>query len=727
MTTSHQVPRQCFILLALLPLVVALNVVGQTNLDSLWGVWDDPAKADTSRLAAMSAIAHQSIRHDPDTALYLSQLLYDLAEKAGSSYWMSKSFFIKGKAYRKKGDYDQSIESSQRSLGIGEEIGDHKSIAEALRNIGLAYHNQNNFATANEYYIKSMEHSILADDKIGTARCLNSMGIVSREFGNHAKAVEHYEASYKLWEEIGDADGMAKALNNIGVLHKDLGDFDSAIEYYTKSLEIKTSIDDKYGMANTINNIGAIHAEKGELEKAGDHFQQGLALMQEVNNQEGVVLTMFNIGNYYLVKKDFSTAMDYFERCRKICEQYGFQKYLASSYLLMGDLYIDRGDTRKAIPFFIKGLELHQELGVKHGIRYASKYLYKAYKKIGQTDKALEMHELTISMKDSIMSAKNQRKLMKEKYKHEYDRKMLKDSLEFARKEAVKDLELEKQEARLEKEETQKYALAVVLALVIILVLVSWRALRQKKRTNQKLRAQKAEIERNNEQLTVANDDLRSFAYTISHDLKAPLRGIGTLSEILQEDMAGNMSEEGKKLINLLGNRVNKMSQLITGVLNYTVAGKDQLEKEYLHLNLLVPDIVDLLAAPESIDIKVDSKMPEVYYNEAQLSQVFQNLIGNAVKYMDKEKGVIDVTHKQVNGQYQFTIRDNGPGIERGFHEEVFRIFNKLKSDKDSTGIGLAVVNKIVSHNGGRVWLESEPGEGSTFHFTVNRHRKGVK
>jgi PAS domain S-box-containing protein len=221
--------------------------------------------------------------------------------------------------------------------------------------------------------------------------------------------------------------------------------------------------------------------------------------------------------------------------------------------------------------------------------------------------------------------------------------------------------------------------------------------------------------------LGAANEELKNFAYVVSHDLKAPLRGIGSLADWLVSDYADKLDGQGREYLALLKNRVTRMDGLIDGVLEYSRVGRVKETRVSVDLNALVPEIVDALAAPPSVTISVQDRMPTVVAERTRLRQLFQNLIGNAIKHLDRPHGEVRVAAHDDGDHYTFSVADNGPGIDPRHHERIFQLFQTLspRDRKESTGVGLALVKKIVELHGGRVWLESQTGQGTTFFFTL--------
>ncbi|HYO79300.1 MAG TPA: PAS domain S-box protein [Thermoanaerobaculia bacterium] len=221
--------------------------------------------------------------------------------------------------------------------------------------------------------------------------------------------------------------------------------------------------------------------------------------------------------------------------------------------------------------------------------------------------------------------------------------------------------------------------------------------------------------------LETSNRELDQFAYVASHDLKAPLRGIANLSQWIEEDIGTqNLSDESREHLALLRGRVHRMEALIDGILQYSRAGRVREKAEQVDVRKLVEEVVDLLAPPPSIKIEVAADLPTIESERLPLQQVFQNLIGNAIKYTRRPDPRITVSGTDTGDHWEFAVRDNGPGIPAEYHNKIFGLFQTLEArDKvEATGIGLSIVQKTVDSRGGTVRIESEPGQGTTFHFS---------
>lgn len=236
----------------------------------------------------------------------------------------------------------------------------------------------------------------------------------------------------------------------------------------------------------------------------------------------------------------------------------------------------------------------------------------------------------------------------------------------------------------------------------------------------EKLYRQRIELRQSNERLTSSNKQLDEFVYIVSHDLKAPLRGLSSLCSFLEEELGLNPKVEVVDLLNMMKSRTGRMQALIDGILHYSRMANAVCEKEDVSINELIINIIDLLDPPIHIKFEIQDKLPILHTERIKLHEVFQNLISNAIKYNNKEQGLIRIRHHSYPQHYEFIVQDNSCGIKPEHFEKIFGIFQTLlsKDKNESTGIGLTIVKKIIEQQGGQVTIESEYGVGSTFKFT---------
>jgi signal transduction histidine kinase/CheY-like chemotaxis protein len=227
------------------------------------------------------------------------------------------------------------------------------------------------------------------------------------------------------------------------------------------------------------------------------------------------------------------------------------------------------------------------------------------------------------------------------------------------------------------------------------------------------------------------NRELDEFSYIVSHDLKAPLRGISNLADWLSKDLEGQLPAENLQQLELIQLRALQMTELINGLLQYALVGRERIDPIGVNLSQLIAEVVDLLAPPSHLTVQFSTDLPTIKTQMLPLKQVLANLIGNAIKYHDataegpgdRPKGKVEIVVTEEDAVWQFAVIDNGPGIAPEHHQKIFGIFQTLAGRDDpnspgSTGIGLAIIKKIVESRGGAITLTSALGQGSCFSFT---------
>jgi signal transduction histidine kinase len=240
-------------------------------------------------------------------------------------------------------------------------------------------------------------------------------------------------------------------------------------------------------------------------------------------------------------------------------------------------------------------------------------------------------------------------------------------------------------------------------------------------RLSESLNRMSGTLEKNFNDLRQKNKDLDDFAYVVSHDLKAPLRGIDNIITWTEEDHSDQLQPEIRKSIDLIKGRTRRLENMINGLLAYARIGKGKKQVELVEVGDLIADLAEMLVPPH-VKISWDT-LPAITTNRLQLEQVFSNLISNAVKYNDKEMPEVHISCRDLGDMYEFSVSDNGIGIQEQYFEKIFQIFQTLRERDafESTGVGLAIVKRIVEEQNGQVTVKSETGKGSVFAFTWHK------
>jgi signal transduction histidine kinase len=234
-------------------------------------------------------------------------------------------------------------------------------------------------------------------------------------------------------------------------------------------------------------------------------------------------------------------------------------------------------------------------------------------------------------------------------------------------------------------------------------------------------------LERAQKELKATQKEMDEYTYVISHDLKEPLRGMEAFSKFLSDGYRHKLDEEGQRHIDIIRKSVLRMQRLINDLLHFSRLSQQRQPMQPTGMNTLIMHVrvrLQHTLDAKRVDLRVD-KLPIVVCDETAMAEVFHNLITNAVKYNDKSLPVIEIgCTERLNPdtqqpEHEFFVRDNGMGIKKEYFDKIFQVFQRLQRDEEGTGIGLTIVRRVIEWHGGRIWLESEEGKGTTFYFTI--------
>ena len=228
-------------------------------------------------------------------------------------------------------------------------------------------------------------------------------------------------------------------------------------------------------------------------------------------------------------------------------------------------------------------------------------------------------------------------------------------------------------------------------------------------------------------ELKAANQELESFSYSVSHDLRAPLRAVTGYAQILKEDFGSKLDQEGHRILDAIRYNSQKMGKLIDDLLNFSKLERKDLQRSFICMNELtegvIMDINKLLV--NNCEIRV-GKLHSIRADYGLMHQVMFNLIANAVKYSSRKmKPMIEISSEETEGTITYLVRDNGDGFDMKHYGRLFRVFQRLhsQSEFEGTGVGLAIVHRIISKHGGKVWAEGKRGEGALFKFSLSMNQ----
>jgi tetratricopeptide (TPR) repeat protein len=396
------------------------------------------------------------------------------------------------------------------------------------------------------------------------ALALNNKGFFYNKHGDFASALGQWELSLQIQEAVGDKRGSANSLNNIASVYENLGNIPRAIEYYHKSLKIKEELKDKKGMGTTLNNMGNIYINQGEVEKATEYWQRSLVLRRECNDKVGEAISLSNLAGTFENKKNFRKALDYYftaleiihatgnkaieatclrniartyetlairtenkksaavffdsalcfvKRSLSLREEVADKKGISASLSNMGFIYSDLKNYNEAERCGVKALEIARQIKTPGNIREAARLLYAVYKATNKNREALEMFELSVLMRDSVMNLENKKASIKNQLKYEYEKKSAADSVKNAEEQKVKDAQLTAQSAKLKQEKTQFWFLVGGLLFVVVGLSFVVHRFRITQKQKKIIEAQKIQVDTAFEKLHEKNKEVLDSIY----------------------------------------------------------------------------------------------------------------------------------------------------------------------------------------------------------------------
>lgn len=519
----------------------------------------------------------------------------------------------------------------------------------------------------------------------------------------------------KYYIDIADSTGMMNVHFDLGSNFGTQGQSELALKHFEKGIAIAKSINDPKMTILGITALGNTWASLKEYEKAVEYISESIALAEEMKDDEELAWASLNYGHILGILKRFKEAKFYLDQAYDLSFILGNKLLTAYALEQTSDIQLSQGNLSEALSSLDKSYNIFLELGQTNSIKSTTKKYAEIYFQQRKFEKYKEYTDKYISLKDSLYS--NEMMEAMSNLKQDFEIHQIERENQIAL--LTKDQELTKANNYF----TMSITCAAIIISLLFLILMYHRN-KSAFEKNEILEAKNAEILRQNQILEVSNQDLEKFAYIISHDLKEPLRNINGFTKLLIKKLNQQQLDAGVyEYASFITNGTKQMSDLLNGLLDYSKIGVDKSESELVNLGNLVWQV------KESLKIQLDEKnctlkiksLPNVLCRSTQLSQIFQNLIANAIKFGKSEGNEVTISAKDLGSEFQFSIQDRGIGIEAEYQEDIFVVFKRLhnRGTYSGSGIGLATCKKIVEDHGGRIWVKSKKDKGACFFFTI--------
>ena len=600
---------------------------------------------------------------------------YDKALSAGieSEAYSEKVFFNKGvadalllkaMAHQNLGEFNLALQETNKALEIYESLQDIYGMASAYHHIGIVNDARSNYPDALDSLAFALKIREDIGDRFGIAETLNSIGVIHWKQSSHLEGIKQLFRALKIEEETGDKYAMAISYNCIGNINSNLANYDDALKYYLLAQQLCIELDRKKGVAASYYNIGIIHYEQHNFSAALENHLKSLELNLLIGHKEAICGSFNYTGKVYAALGRYDEALPFQFKAVALGQEIGDKRRIGIAYTGVGATQFYLGDYDNSTTHLLKALEIGRALGEKTIIKDALFTLVEVHKKTGKFEQALNYYAQYYDVQNQISSESVQKQLTTLNFQHS--------------------LEVKEKESALLKEKNE-------------------------------------EIQRYLHKLEISNNELKQFAHVAAHDLREPLRMISQYMALLDQSISGNLNDAQKKFIGFAIDGSRRMELLIEDMLRLAKVDADP-KVEKIELGAVITEIklnLSALMREKSSRIIMDD-LPPVMADRTQMLQLFQNIIGNGMKYNESEHPIVEIRHEIKGKELQIYIADNGIGIPAPYREKAFQIFQRVPTAKKyaGSGIGLAICKKIVDSMNGKIWVEDNPGGGTLFRIS---------
>jgi signal transduction histidine kinase len=562
------------------------------------------------------------------------------------------------------------------------------------------------------YALELFEIYKKGDDVKSLTNVLNTIGNAYFELDIYNRAYDYFLKSLKMAEEIEDKMTVAITTYNIARVYRVQENYEKAMEWIINARDLSRAIDDTIGEAYIANQLGKIYLSQKKYEQAREHFEEGIKMCRRYQVQDLLPFAINDLAGLLVELGELDTARELYAESNKIMEGMRNKIGMAESLLGQAKMEIAGEFYESALTYLSQSLELSREIyDLELQSRIKATYS-ELYEKMGDYKNALRTYKNFKSLEDSIF---NSRKMVElSKLQQEYENE-------------TKDKEIALQKKNLERVEMIQNILVVILALIIILMINLYRSGQRRRKINQLLVKHQNEMEIRGKELMELNHLKDKFFSIISHDLRSPVNALSGVLDLMEQGAI--TPEEQRSLIKSLQGQFEQTRNLLDNLLDWALVQMDKIvvKLESLELHKVVAGNIKLLrvAQEKRIDLKNNvNENLKVLSDPNMVNLVLRNLMLNAIKFTNNG-GEVVVSAEQEGEWVVVSVKDNGVGISP---ENLDQIFDKSThystrgtANEKGTGLGLKLCKEFVEKNGGKIWVESEVGKGSTFKFTLKK------
>ena len=648
-------------------------------------------------------------------------------------------------------DMPKALMYADIALEVAKKKGNKEEQFSVQRDIGFIYEDN---AMLDKAIVAYEMAAITANDLHDTLKTTiyNDLAIVSRKIGNFKASYSYYEKVLDLAQKTTPIDYfmLAGAYHGLGHLHREVGVYDKAISYYLKSLDISTQLKETVDLIVSHIDIADTYTKAKELDKAVEHIETAYRLANQQKRLKPTDLEanaqLASATNRYAeiltIRHQYDKALEKHEEALSIYRGMNYKAYIARTLMLIADVHLQQKNYYKSDIVFKQCLQYEaQFINVDQAeLHFKIGTLYREQKRLVEAEKEF-IKSLYLAdkydYKEIIQKANYQMFLVRFeqndrqnalKYLNTAD--ALNDSIfsiEKARSVAGIELKFnsEKRENELNALKARENRLFLILSMGVFVMIVLFLGyiIQLRGRNYRSLQIKNEEIQNQYKRLEESNEILSQFAYVVAHDLKEPLRSIGSYIGLIQMKHSKELPESAKEYMTFVNSGVKRMYSLLTDLLDFSQVVSQQPGAEVTRPEDVLEDVkANLRNSIEAKNARIDypENLPSISMNRLHLLQLLQNLISNALKFTTKVPH-ISINGKEENGQILLTVEDNGIGMKKDYSNKIFVLFQQLnkKGHFEGTGIGLTICKNIVEKYNGKIWFDSVENTGTKFYISI--------
>lgn len=629
----------------------------------------------------------------------------------------------------------ESVKYARKALRIGKELGSNQQILKSYELLGNYYQHAEDLKKALSFFKRKLRLCESLKDPAIISSCLVKIGSIHQKMEEYGEAIQVYEQALTIEREIAGTNWELELVKKLGVLYYLEKDYNKAHRCFLTALNLALELGDKVMQTKIYHHLGNVYQKVGDNKNAIAHYLKALRLNKRNGNKSKVVINLNNIGIVYYKLKDYTKAIQFFSEAIDLSTKTENSKEIAKSLGLLGKVYEDMEIFDAAVNSYGKALKIYQRIDNKTGVANRLENLGFVYNKIGNYVKAefyfKESVKICKKLSNKPLLAKgleNLGNLSLKKRKYEEAVRFFQKSIKLSKNNgnSLVSNDIYRHLANCYgKLGDFERAYKTQLEFQSIKPAPQEQKPRDAEYIQSKL--QESEMEKMIQILKVQNQDYKDLIDKGQHQIKERVRVIECFSQLLYNKHKKSLNADGLEFLTIVKNETSHLQKMMLEMsLFHQLIDPDHLaEKTNVDLNEIVHIATKNLAGiidDSSASINYE-QLPRCYGNPELLVQVFEIIISNSIKYRSSELPIIDISTKRSGRNLRITVSDNGVGVPDDQYTKIFDLYTRLYSRKEyeGNGLGLAILHKIVSRMGGRVWAEGNMDHGVVINIDIPR------